>query len=1514
MRRILIATLSALACALGVLAPPPVAAHEEDAFHALVFSKTNGFRHDSIPAGNQAIVDLGAEHGFGVTVTEDGADFTDANLAQYDVVIFNNTNSRNGAILTAEQRAAFERYIQGGGGYVGVHSASGTEYDWEWYGGLVGSFFKVHPANANVTVQVSDQVHPSTKGLPQLWERYEEPYDFVASPRGNVHVLANYKASSYSGDTMGADHPISWCQNYDGGRSWYTGMGHFPEAYSSEVQFRQHLLGGIQWAAGAVEGDCGATDEERFEKVQLDGNTDDPLEIEVDDTGRVFYVQRGGAVKMYDPQRQSTNQIAKFDVLVEHTHGMHGLVLDPNFAENGFIYLYYSPLDRDTTDISRFTFDEQTETIDPASEKVLISLNSQRQVNAHEGGGMDFDTQGNLYVSTGDNSSPCCSGFGATDERPGQEFNDAQRSSANTNDLRGKILRVHPEPDGTYTIPDGNLFPPGTEKTRPEIYVMGLRNPYRISVDPATGWVYWGEVGPDARNDDPNRGPKGYDEYNVAKGPGNFGWPHCIGENLPYRDYNYATGVSGPAYDCAGGPVNDSPNNTGLTKLPPAQGGWISYPYDESPKYPELGTGGRLAVGGPTYHYDPELASENKFPEYYDDTVFIAEWTRNKFFEVKKDAEGGPAIINPFLKNTKFLRPIDMEFGPDGTLYVVEWGSNYGGSGRGDPNTDSGIYKINYVRPGQRAPITRASADPTSGQPPLTVNFSSAGTSDPDEGQTLSYAWDFTSDGTVDSTEPNPTHVYTERGDITARLTVTDNTGLSGVANVPITVGNTAPSVELVEPLDGQVFQFGDEVDFSVRVDDPEDGSSEAGEIDCSKVITQPSLGHDQHGHPLEQYTGCSGAIKSIVDEGHDANDNMFYIVESKYTDNGGEDASPLTRGDAAILQPRHKQVEHYTSANGVELFPTQEPDNGRMVGKIDDGDHVSFEPVNLSGISQLRFRVASGGAGGTIEVRQDAVDGPLLGTAEVGSTGGWRTFTEVTAEVDDPGVTHELFLVFTRAAGDKDLMNIDWMQFENPLTDPVAEGRRDLIELQSVIEDNRDQLSAEQEDYPDQMTGQIDVLLRTAMDADPAGGEFRESVEDALFRSQQVSRWVERQGREGELQSALVAELSARLRSLVQNLSETVSRLDDVRAALVPESDEVVAGETLRVATTLTNNSANAVSEVAHVLSAPEGWSVDPIDPTSTRSLKAGATFTTRWDVTPPLSASPGEADLSSSTSYQLTGNSAVRQARSSTVAVKAAAEVTGASLDAPARGGVQNPVTVSVANRRSGAPVEMQVSVAVPQGWSAEQRTVTVAPASTADVVIPVLAPGGVPAKGKLPEHTLTATAEAAGLEVAGAPEIRTVVVPDGAGAVLALDGGSATSPLLDGYARLAPEDSWDPVAGFGWTSTTQTFRDRGAPDPLRRDFTLSRENATLRIHVPAGEHTVSLLRGDNSFSSSHVVVKEGDQVLVPVGDTLPTGQYTWEQFTLDGGAEGRDVDLELSNTSGDYWRLLALVVQKP
>lgn len=220
-------------------------------FSVLVFSKTAGFRHASIPDGIAAIAELGAQFNFSVVATEDDAQFSDDNLANFSVVVFLNTT---GTVLDDAEKAAFMRYIENGGGFVGVHSATDTEYDWAWYGQLVGTYFQDHPSIQQATVNVVDDEHPSTVGLPPMWERTDEWYNFRTNPRGVVHVLAVLDETTYTGGTMG-DHPISWCREFDNGRSWYTAMGHTSETYK-EPLYREHLLGGIRYAAGNAVGNC----------------------------------------------------------------------------------------------------------------------------------------------------------------------------------------------------------------------------------------------------------------------------------------------------------------------------------------------------------------------------------------------------------------------------------------------------------------------------------------------------------------------------------------------------------------------------------------------------------------------------------------------------------------------------------------------------------------------------------------------------------------------------------------------------------------------------------------------------------------------------------------------------------------------------------------------------------------------------------------------------------------------------------------------------------------------------------------------------------------------------------------------------------------------------------------------------------------------------------------------------------------------------------------------------------
>jgi glucose/arabinose dehydrogenase/type 1 glutamine amidotransferase len=679
-----------LTFALLLLSFPAKVLAQNGPFKVLVFSKTAGFRHSSIPNGIAMIQSLATTNNFTVDATEDAAQFTDANLAQYKAVIFLCTT---GDILDATQQAVFERYIQAGGGYAGIHSASDTEYAWPWYGQLVGAYFQSHPAIQQATIEVADHAHPSSAPLPKKWVRTDEWYNFQSNPRGQVHVLASLDEKTYSPGTgaMGHDHPITWCHAIDGGRAWYTGGGHTESGYS-EPLFLQHVLGGILWAAGAASGDAGATIDSNFEKVVLDAMPNDPMELAIAKDGRVFYVERGGRIKVWKPDTQGTVVAGQLNVFSGIEDGLLGITLDPGFATNNWLYLFYSPAGAAPKQhVSRFTI--TGDTLDIGSERVLLEIPTQRDQCCHSGGSLTFGPAGDLFISAGDNTNPFESdGYTPIDERSGRSPWDAQKSSGNANDLRGKILRIHPQDDGTYTIPPGNLFPSGTPNTRPEIYVMGNRNPFRIAVDWGTGWVYWGEVGPDAGSANATRGPAGHDEWNQARSAGNYGWPYFIGDNKAYNNFVFPGGPSGALFDPAA-PVNNSPNNTGPQILPPAMPAWIWYPYANSVEFPEVNQGGgRTAMGGPVYHFDAASMPFRKLPLYYDKTVFIYEWSRNWIREVKLDDNGDILKINPFLPSFTFRRPMDMEIGPDGAIYLIEWGSNFGGG-----NTDAQVIRIDYV-------------------------------------------------------------------------------------------------------------------------------------------------------------------------------------------------------------------------------------------------------------------------------------------------------------------------------------------------------------------------------------------------------------------------------------------------------------------------------------------------------------------------------------------------------------------------------------------------------------------------------------------------------------------------------------------------------------------------------------------------------------------------------------------------------------------------------------------------
>jgi cytochrome c len=403
-------------------------------------------------------------------------------------------------------------------------------------------------------------------------------------------------------------------------------------------------------------GTCDAATFSQFTKVSMWDLTKDqladPVRFAIAKDGRIFIAERKGKIKL----RKADGAIslaATISVFTEHEMGIQGMVLDPQFVTNNFIYLHYAPSTPSVWKISRFTV--TGDIIDLTTEKVLLEVPVQRQACCHTGGGMAFDFNGNLFISMGNNTVNGTDELSYVDES--SEFKDDQARAANTNDLRGKILRIKPTVDLVdgkyYTIPAGNLFAPNTEKTRPEIYTMGHRNPYTISLDPYRGWLTWGDVGPD----------DGWEteEHNLVTKPGFMGWPYFAGAK-GNAHYSYRLNKSEAA------PTNTSKWNTGLQTLPAAQGALIGYTQS-------------AAITGPFYYYDGALNSAIKFPPHFDKKWFIGDWNYN-YIKVVTMSEAGDRVAETKVFKAeaggKLSRTqIQLDFGPDGALYVLVYGNDF---------------------------------------------------------------------------------------------------------------------------------------------------------------------------------------------------------------------------------------------------------------------------------------------------------------------------------------------------------------------------------------------------------------------------------------------------------------------------------------------------------------------------------------------------------------------------------------------------------------------------------------------------------------------------------------------------------------------------------------------------------------------------------------------------------------------------------------------------------------------
>ncbi len=826
----------------------------------LVFSKTQGFRHASIKEGIAFFEKLGKTNGFAVKFSENADDFTEANLKKFNVIVFLNTT---GDLLNDTQKIDFERYIQAGGGFMGIHAATDAEYKWAWYNGLVGAQFMSHPGGEVSNVQngemtVIDRTHISTKHMPEKFEKIDEFYDFKNLKKEELKFLISVDEKSYKMGKMGDFHPMAWYHDYDGGKAFYTNFGHTPETFSEPLMIK-HLEEGLKsvWTQSLDYSKVKrikAPEENRFEKTVIAKGLNEPTELAILPNGKVMFVERKGAIFSWNPKTNKTKKVGQMDVYTKFEYGLMGIAIDPKFEMNNWVYLYYTPTTDQHTDnfLSRFTYDQQKDTLLLQTEKVVLRVNVKRDECCHTGGSLDWDTKGNLFLSTGDDTNPFASdGYAPIDFRADRRGWDALATSGNTNDLRGKILRIKPLDNGTYIIPEGNLFPAGTEKTRPEIYIMGSRNPYRIHVDKVNDYLYWGDVGPDAGKTNPERGPEGIVEFNQARKPGFYGWPIFTGDNFAYNAYDFENKKSGPKYDPIS-PLNNSSHNTGISQLPATQKPMIWYGYGESEQYPLLGKGGANPMAGPVYHSEIYKNSKGKFPSYFDNKFFAYEWMRDWILLVKLDKDGNNVGMERFMPSTKFYHPMDMEFSQDGVLYVLEYGMNWFA-----PNEEAMLSRIEF-NPGNRKPVLKLMADKSQGAAPLLVNFSSKGTVDYDNDK-LTYSWNF-GKGIAPSKLANPKINFTKPGQYNVVLTVNDGKGNVSTESTVIKVGNAVPEVE-IHVLSNKSFAIDDDIKYEVKIKDKEDGSLSSG-IKPEDVMVSIDY--------------VEGFDKTIQEQGHKSNESFM--------------------------------------------------------------------------------------------------------------------------------------------------------------------------------------------------------------------------------------------------------------------------------------------------------------------------------------------------------------------------------------------------------------------------------------------------------------------------------------------------------------------------------------------------------------------------------------------------------------------------------------------------------------
>jgi len=997
-------------CSVGVSADEPIRAlyitgggwHDYQTQESII---TQGIKR-------RVFVEWTIEHEVGTASNQIPTRWLDDNwMDGFDIIVYNMCYSEVSDTELIESIVAMhvEKGIPAMVLHCAMHSLRNSTTAWFDF---IGVRTRVHEAERPFVVENLAPQHPIMREFPERWQTPNGELYIIEAVGPNTQVLAR----AYGVDTQ-KYHPVIWTNEYEGVRVFGTTIGHHNVTMQHPV-YLDLISRGMLWATNRWD----AIDQIVVEAIYTgeDGPMREPAVLDFAFDGTIFFAERRGQVNQLDPVTGERIELFRtpLDVYLGNEHGLMGMALEPgfDFYEKNHIYIFYSPADKwDTNYLSRFEyrFDENGRPyLDRDSEEIIREIPTWHG-SYHPGGDIRFGPDGKLYIALGDNINPFeSSGYAPIDRRPGREYFNALGTSSNPLDLRGKILRINP--DGT--VPEDNPFY-GNPDYLDEIWALGFRNPYRIHIDPITGWVLVGDNGPDAGNLNPNRGPAGIASWKLVHSPGlHFGWPMCHGPNIPYFDWDFATNSStGVLFDCS----EMTPSLVWMT-------------YAQTTQFPQLRSGGMSPISGVILR-QPSPDAPYQWREHHLNHWYAADFSRGFIARFSLE-EGGTKVpdhsnwydhdfvpgpdynrvpapdldVSIFLD--QFIQPIDLRQSPDGALYLIDYGTAWN-----QPNKDAAIYRI-YNKTQPDPPSVEVTAEPWSGQAPLTVTFTALQT-DTGTDEITAYEWDFGDGGTASG--PNVTHTYTEEGVYYATVQVTglyNNVGRS--EPVVIVVGNTAPEPEIENPLPGAIYESGQSFVLQGSAWDAEDGEVSADALRWEVVAVYTVNGRQEREVVLEA-SGAEARFTTHRDGALNWNTDLSYIIRLTATDSEG-----LSNSVERIVRYARLQAQLADDVQGFTFEPTDDVDGVLHAVTDEAGSYLAFHEVNVTGRNAMFVQAKAEGGALIALILDDPANEPVV-VRPVEARSAWSPVL-MPLPNDLEGV-HDLYLVVQMIGSGKAAIN--WVQ-----------------------------------------------------------------------------------------------------------------------------------------------------------------------------------------------------------------------------------------------------------------------------------------------------------------------------------------------------------------------------------------------------------------------------------------------------------------------------------------------------